>query len=281
MILTCPACGTQYAVKDGAIPDQGRKVRCASCGESWHQQPEGSEIAPEPEAVEASVPAEPAVPEEEPGAAQEKLPSDEEALGYATVQPAGLGAPHVEDPSAVPVPPADDNWDIASRREMEREFDPEKEIPDAQEIAYLEDEDEPERRRSWGMAIVIGLVLVIALAAAFWLLAPDSMRRNLGVATASTPLQITAQGDRQTLASGNDLLAVTGRVVNPTDEIQRVPPIQAQLRDSAGKVVHSWTIAPPVQTLAPGASTAFNSAETGVPAAADQLTVTLGEPARG
>ena len=47
MILTCPACGTQYAVKDGAIPAQGRKVRCASCGESWHQQPESSAIAPE------------------------------------------------------------------------------------------------------------------------------------------------------------------------------------------------------------------------------------------
>ena len=279
MILTCPACGTQYAVKDGAIPGQGRKVRCASCGESWHQQPENSEIAPEEETVEAVEP-ETAVPEQE-LATQEPLASDEEALGFATVQPAGLGAPHVEDPSAVPVPPADGNWDIASRREMEREFDPEKEIPDAQEISYLDDEDEPDRRRSWGMAIVIGLVLVIALAAAFWLLAPDSMRRNLGVATASTPLQITAQGDRQTLASGNDLLAVTGRVVNPTDEIQRVPPIQAQLRDSAGKVVHSWTIAPPVQTLAPGASTAFNYAETGVPADADQLTVTLGEPARG
>ena len=27
MILTCPSCGTQYAVKDGAIPEGGRKVR--------------------------------------------------------------------------------------------------------------------------------------------------------------------------------------------------------------------------------------------------------------
>ena len=40
MILTCPACGTQYAVKDGAIPEGGRKVRCASCGHSWPQMPE-------------------------------------------------------------------------------------------------------------------------------------------------------------------------------------------------------------------------------------------------
>ena len=50
MILTCPSCGTQYAVKDGAIPPQGRQVRCASCKHSWHQDPEGgpAEASPAP-----------------------------------------------------------------------------------------------------------------------------------------------------------------------------------------------------------------------------------------
>ena len=45
MILTCPSCGTQYVVKDGAIPPDGRQVRCASCKHSWHQEPEPSEAA--------------------------------------------------------------------------------------------------------------------------------------------------------------------------------------------------------------------------------------------
>src|ERR1700759_5240350 len=57
MILTCPNCDTQYVVKDGAIPPDGRQVRCASCKHSWHQDPEEStelqlsdEVAPpEPE----------------------------------------------------------------------------------------------------------------------------------------------------------------------------------------------------------------------------------------
>ena len=40
MILTCPNCATQYVVKDGAIPPQGRQVRCANCKHSWHQDPE-------------------------------------------------------------------------------------------------------------------------------------------------------------------------------------------------------------------------------------------------
>src|SRR5688500_13934789 len=45
MILTCPSCGTQYVVKDGAIPPEGRQVRCASCKHSWHQNPEPQEAS--------------------------------------------------------------------------------------------------------------------------------------------------------------------------------------------------------------------------------------------
>src|SRR5437764_11149907 len=55
MILTCPSCGTQYVVKDDAIPPQGRQVRCAACKHSWHQDPMSAEEtqpqAEEPETV--------------------------------------------------------------------------------------------------------------------------------------------------------------------------------------------------------------------------------------
>ena len=46
MILTCPACATRYLVDSAAIGEQGRRVRCARCGNSWNQQPEA---APPPE----------------------------------------------------------------------------------------------------------------------------------------------------------------------------------------------------------------------------------------
>ena len=39
MILTCPSCGTQYVVKDGAIPPTGRQVRCKACQHSWREFP--------------------------------------------------------------------------------------------------------------------------------------------------------------------------------------------------------------------------------------------------
>ena len=36
--------------------------------------------------------------------------------------------------------------------------------------------------------------------------------------------------DRQRLESGNELLTVTGRVINPTAKEQSVPPLQAKLK---------------------------------------------------
>src|SRR6476659_1343683 len=51
MILTCPACATQYTVKDGAIPPGGRQVRCASCKHSWHQDPPTDDASAAPEDI--------------------------------------------------------------------------------------------------------------------------------------------------------------------------------------------------------------------------------------
>jgi len=269
MILTCPSCGTQYAVKDGAIPEGGRKVRCAACGHSWHQMPEGEEAAdavpvPEP----APAPGDPAAPATE----FDQMPGDPEPVGYEPVAP---GPDLVEPPLAVPVPPPEGEWPVM--RSDEQDWDPEKEIPDAEEIAAAESETAPERKRNWLMGIVIVLIILVVVVAGLWLLAPDSLRQTIGIPGANaTPLQIApGTPERQKLASGNELVVISGRVINPSSKAQQVPPIQAQLRDKSGKLVYSWTIAPPARTLPPGGTATFNSAEMDVPPSGLDSTVTL------
>ena len=53
--------------------------------------------------------------------------------GYSTVPPIAPGPAHVEPPMAVPVPPSEaGEWPIRDRAEAE--FDPDKEIPDRDEV---------------------------------------------------------------------------------------------------------------------------------------------------
>ena len=80
------------------------------------------------------------------------------------------------------------------------------------------------------------------------------------------------------MESGNELLAVSGRIVNPTEQIQRVPQIQAELRDGQGRLVYGWAISAPVAELPPGASATFNSAEVDVPRGAKALNLSFGQP---
>lgn len=58
MILTCTSCDTRYSVDGSKFPAAGRTVRCAKCGNSWHQAAEAPETV-----SEASAPAVDAAPD--------------------------------------------------------------------------------------------------------------------------------------------------------------------------------------------------------------------------
>ncbi|HEU5481496.1 MAG TPA: zinc-ribbon domain-containing protein, partial [Sphingomicrobium sp.] len=176
MILTCPSCGTQYAVKDGAIPEGGRKVRCASCGHSWHQEPPDEMPPAEPDQVPQAPPetAEPDAPAE---AIQTEAGPAANPESYETIDPIAPGAPLVEPPGAIPVPPPEDSPPLAVPVEDEDDrWDIRREIPDTEEIEAVESETGSDRKRNWLMAILLTILLVVAVALAFWFLAPDSLR---------------------------------------------------------------------------------------------------------
>ena len=284
MILTCPACGTQYVVKEGAIPPGGRQVRCASCKHSWHQDPEPPIEQPDeavtmPSPIEAPAQSDlPETQEDEPGedsgAAMEsgrfEQPMVEEPVGFAPVEQAAEEY----------VPPPDVQAAVAEA-EAQASEQPEARTIDVDEFSPFADRTTfEEKRRSPLLVILVILLVIAAAAAAFWYLAPPEWKERVGLAEAQTPLEVMiTHSDRQKLASGNELLAVSGRVINPTDASHKVPPIYAQLENrQSGKVVYRWTISPPTSILPPRASTTFNSAEMNVPPGGDDVTITLGAP---
>ena len=299
MILTCPACDTKYVVKDDAIPPGGRQVRCASCKHSWHQDPDASAYEPAvaadmdfggpppaPDSADGPVADVPHEAEVDGMIAGEPQPDadavEDSPWGAVSTEPVESPAPSGEyaksDEVAMEEAPAvADDW-RAPVQEQEQAADPVAE-PEEDFAAYAPIAEEEERSaRRWPLLLAI-LFLVVAAAAAFWFFAPPEWKARAGLAQAgATPLQLMiTTSDRQALQSGNELVAISGRVINPTDREQQVPPIMAELREKqSNRVVHRWTIAPPARVLAPKSSASFNSAEVDVPKGGDELTVTLG-----
>lgn len=243
MILICPACQTRYLIPDAAIGVSGRQVRCASCKHSWFQ--EG--IPAEAVAASTAAPAPPPPPE--PPAAQ---------------------APQTIEP--VP-PPATADGEVPEDQVQAR-YDNVDEVPpvhDRQLPAHIR----PRRRIGRLLTIILAIVALLLLAGigAVVAVGPDKLAERLGLVPAAVPLviEMTSKPERRETASGNELLAVTGRIVNPTDQPQTVRDIRAELRDNQGRTVYSWTITRPVPMLVPGGSAEFDSAAVDIPRGAKNL----------
>jgi predicted Zn finger-like uncharacterized protein len=281
MILSCPACHTRYVVPDAAIGPTGRQVRCAACGNRWHQPPVDAAIdAEEPLTAALAVPDREPVRAEAPVAAPDPVT---ETVPVADNDPAAV--PVAED---LPAPLAERT--IAEVAAAETTAPPQtpspvtvneiSELPPPPTLQSREGSRFRGRRnpaRLWTMATVAFALLVISGgAAAAWFGIPDSARQWFAIGSAAEPdliieLPEGAQ-DHRTLPDGTIYFAANGTIVNPTDRAQRVPPILAELRDAQGRIVYSWTIDPPVDVLPPGERRGFSEAKVDIPRAAVELT---------
>ena len=239
MILSCPSCKTRYIVPDSAIGPTGRRVRCANCRFSWVQDPPALDL--------------------------DTAPSPEESARELPVPPPTVPAPRAQEPAPPP------SW---TRQENEADAAPE---PEAIEERERPRRPRRNRARLWTiLAVIFALLMVGAVVALQVFGLPEFVQRiGLPVQNASA-LTVTGNVERSRLESGQDLLILRGEITNTSDETQRVPQIRAELRDGQNNVVHSWTIAPPVQSLGPRETRRFDSAERDVPAGGRQLTLSFG-----
>jgi len=244
MIISCPSCETRYQVDEAKFPPQGRNVRCAKCGNNWHQ------ASPEPEtAVEnASAAPAPAPTEAEPApkvesrTEPEAVPEDRGASRTASypVNPQRRGR------TAVPSPPL---------------------LPTLAVVA--------------GWICLIAAVLVIAVSAVRYrqdiaVIWPQSagVYSTLGMKVNASGIDFRGVDYHREIEDGTVVLAVTGSIVNAGKRELPVPQmVRVTLSDASNHELYHWTFTPKAVTLKPGQSIAFVTRLSSPPIASRHLEV--------
>lgn len=225
MILTCPQCATRYQADATKFPAAGRNVRCAKCGHVWHQ----IGPTPEPDLDTEIVSPEPSPPE----------------------PPEPIAAP----PRAAAFAPA-----VTIQRDAEED---EASPPAA-----------PRAAGPWlgraaiaaGWVALIGLILVIGWAAvsfrdniATWLPQTSSVYAAAGLPVNPRGIDFADVAQHLGTEDGQQVLSVTGRIVNRSNHELNVPLVRVGLIDMDRHELYHWTFVPGVTTLKPGQSAKFRT----------------------
>jgi predicted Zn finger-like uncharacterized protein len=234
MILTCPSCDTRYSVDGTKFPSQGRSVRCAKCGHSWHQAAEAPE-QPEIVAEAAPVVAPPEAPVLEPNASAP--PED--------FTPTRAYAPAPAPPPAPRVP-------LASRLAVVAGW--------AGLIAVV-------------LLIGVSAVRYRQDIAVIWPQSAG-VYSSLGLKVSASGIDFREVSYKRQSEDGQTVLAVSGKIVNGGPRQLPVPQtVRVTLSDASNHELYHWTFKPTATVLAPGQTLPFSTRLSSPPAAARHLEV--------
>jgi len=239
MILTCPSCGTRYSVDGAKFPSQGRTVRCAKCGHSWHQ---AAEAEPEPEAVVRETP--PAAP----------------PLEAAPIPASGPAPDPVPEPVAASPTRA---YAPAASAEQPR-------APLGPKLAVV---------AGWiGLIVVVLLIGASAVRyrqdiAVIW---PQSagVYSTLGLKVNASGIDFQSVSYKRDTEDNQMVLSVSGTIVNTGSRELPVPQtVRVTLSDAGNRELYHWTFKPNATVLKAGQSVPFTTRLSSPPAAAAHLEV--------
>lgn len=230
MIISCPSCETRYQIDPASLGDEGRNVRCSSCGHRWW------------------------VPRNEQGE-ETGGPVSEETT--STVEQHDAGKKAVDD-----APPSSTVSDRAAAEEPTK--------PNAEEQAVAGARKAPPRRMSmltlslWAAAVLIVLVLAALVIARRDVVGVFPQAATIygavGLPVAAEPaLELRNIRSERVEEGGASVLVVRGEIHNLTDRAHEVPSVEVALLDENHTELREARFTPVDAVLEKGGMTEFEA----------------------
>ncbi|MES1989959.1 MAG: zinc-ribbon domain-containing protein [Pseudomonadota bacterium] len=293
MIITCPSCSARYPVDASSFAPSGRKVRCAKCGNTWHQAPPSELGGADADAVVPLT------------VVQSQKPLFKGAVASKPKAPDPAHAPVAEEVKPLRRDdPFEDDDIMFAPTEPQPAPKPEETTPDIKvklyDIASVQTETGGKLRRylsdvaSMRRGRVVGAIgwVVLVLFVAGTIYSVVQYRREIAAFWPSTARLYEAAGAPINLVgfelakvtyerqdeNGLPVLAIKGEVVNVSGETKRVPRIRVGLRDENQQELYHWTFALAESELKPATKAEFTTRLSSPPAGARDLEVRFVEP---
>jgi len=241
MIISCPACTTKYQVDPAGFLPKGRKVRCAKCGEVWHQDPP-KEVAKTLDAAD-EVRARPKPPPSASVAETEPERGDEDVSGGARAVSARRMASFRKTLA---------RWRLAQ-------------VAGFAALALFVG------------GTFYGLYAYKDDLVSAWP-ATASLYDLLNEPVNPKGMEFQNVSYEHQFENGLPVLAIRGEVVNVGDMRQSVPRVRVGLRDERRRELYAWTFAVPETALEPEGTAEFVTRLSSPPANAYDLEIRFVEP---
>lgn len=249
MIVSCPACGTSFAVDDSLIGPSGRKVRCAKCSHRWHQMPVGQETdAPVVAAATATPSGE--------ASASEQMSAIAAAIAERLAIAPEAGSAPPSSPLVADMPPSDIPSAVIRPRSAK-----------ADDTRSTSDRPRRKRRGLLILGILLGIVIAVPAAGYVWRgkiarSAPwaQDMYSLLGIRTDDPMEDLELANIKIVQRQVNDKPAVeiTGDVFNKAQYAVEVPMLKATPLGPDGKSLPNiYRFRLQQQILEPGETASF------------------------
>ncbi|WP_350335496.1 MJ0042-type zinc finger domain-containing protein [Coralliovum pocilloporae] len=301
MKIDCPSCDASYTISDDKIGPDGRKVKCARCGDVWHVKLSSEELNQDDvealfaQETAASVAAAgggggssspapaPAPPQDPDVTAEESGDDSEDGAGFSAefdAFKAALSDQPMEEASATPSDDTDADpgeGAVVEGQKVQKPVERKRVRVDKKVKRSFSREDRKKLLWNSGAAVLVLLfiALTVVMRKPLVMIAPDlaSFYETIGLDVNLRGLSIESVRTRRDINDGIVSLHVEGNIKNVTDAVVAVPYIRIALQGEQSGELYAWSIAPQSRTLPPGEWLSFKTSIPTPPAGAKSVEV--------